>query len=155
MIDEIGIAISGKISSIKEYNFEKLTTMAIAKKIALFCDLDHWISRWSTIVLRSFDQMHKAPFIFFKGLLCKLDKILLKYRIPSDKGRSPKYCYSKRIGITLSSLLSKAWPIADRAIGDLSDDLYFAIARWSPIFILKNDRKVIAIAKFDDRAISS
>ena len=33
---------------------------------------------------------------------------------------------------------SKAWPIADRTIGDL----FFAIARWSPIFICKKDRKV-------------
>ena len=32
---------------------------------------------------------------------------------------------------------SKAWPIADRAIANLSGDLYFTIARWSPIFTLK------------------
>ena len=48
----------------------------------------------------------------------------------------------------------KAWPIANRAIGDLRGDLYFAIGRWSPIFTSKNDRKVIAIAKFDDRDLA-
>ena len=41
--------------------------------------------------------------------------------------------------------------MTDRRSRDLSGDLYFVIARWSPIFTSKNDRKVIAIAKFDDR----
>ena len=39
----------------------------------------------------------------------------------------------------------KAWPIGD---------LFFAIARWSTILIRKNDRKVIAIAKSEDRDLA-
>ena len=48
-----------------------------------------------------------------------------------------------------ATITAKVWPIADLliAIGDQS----FGIARWSPIFSWKEDRMVIAIAKFDDR----
>ena len=53
-----------------------------------------------------------------------------------------------------SGMCDKAWPIADHAIADLSGNLYFAIARWSPIFTLKNDGKEIAIVKFDDRYLA-